>query len=305
VHDHYRPLAARSELRDPPHGKPYDPRWLAAIDWALQVRPGARPQGIAEWREALGTRPSRRRRSADRAALAAPAERQHHAPPPAPLADAYARTEQLGPPPRARALPARFALAAAAAGFALLVVQAPPPAEPPVLRATPVLPVGPLQALRGEPPIAQETALAAAPDAAPPADAAAASAASDDSVTPALASAVAPTDTPVQKTASTAPSATAEAAQRPHTQRARPLVQTVASRPFAAVVRGAPEPAEVPVATSAVAEVVVARSTEVRERAVVTRSAAGSVVQVSPAGPNRAAVYVAHPMPVSGRVRGE
>jgi serine/threonine protein kinase len=53
VQDTYRPLAERPELRNPVAGMPYNARWLAALDWALAVKPQERPQSIAEWREAL------------------------------------------------------------------------------------------------------------------------------------------------------------------------------------------------------------------------------------------------------------
>lgn len=137
VHDHYRPLAARPELRAPDDaGTPYDVRWLAALDWALQVKPQARPQSVAEWREALGRcSPSRRRRApkmtpppveprAARSPAQTPvaAEAGRAAP-----ADAYAATLQLPPPRREFAAPAWFAAAAAGVGIALVVLQAPSP----------------------------------------------------------------------------------------------------------------------------------------------------------------------------------
>jgi hypothetical protein len=109
------------------------------------------------------------------------------------------------------------------------------------------------------------------------------------------------TTMPVPALASTAmsPPATAEAAVAPR-PRTRPVPQA-AVRPLP-VSSGETLTVETPTATSTVTEVVVARSMPVRDReAAVSRTVAGSVVQVSPAGPNRAAVYVAHPTPVPTR----
>ena len=298
MHDHYRPLAARPELRDPPHGKPCDVRWLAALDWALQVKPEARPQGIAEWREALGRRsPSRRRREA--------------MPPvalPAAPSDACAPTQQLAPPRRELALPARFAAAAAAVGITLVVVQAPPIAPLSRLWATqaPRSPAGsaapPAQRPQPQPPRIVEAPLATGqPVAAAPAMPSPAP--EPTTVTTAAADAVAPVLLPASAAATMPPSAVREVARAPR-PRARPMLQAAARR-WQDAAHDAPALIEAQAATSTVTEVVVARSAEVRDRGVVSRSAAGSVVQVSPAGPNRAAVYVAHPIPVSARSRGE
>jgi len=53
--DRYLPLHQRADLcqRD---GQPYDGRWLAAIDWALEVLPARRPQSVAQWRAVLNGR---------------------------------------------------------------------------------------------------------------------------------------------------------------------------------------------------------------------------------------------------------
>ncbi len=307
MHDLYRPLAARPELRDPPHGKPYDVRWLAALDWALQVKPEARPQGIAEWREALGRpSPSRRRREA--------------MPPvalPAAPADACAPTQQLAPPRRELALPARFAAAAAAVGITLVIVQAPPIAPLPAPFTT-APSIAPLTAPPQETPRAtaeltapstrqpQAPLLVAAPlapSAAVAAPAMASPAPEPPIVTSAARAATAPAFVPASAAATMPPSVVREAARapRPH---ARPMLQAAARR-WQDAAQDAPALIEAHASTSTVTEVFVARSTEVRDRGVVSRSAAGSVVQVSPAGPNRAAVYVAHPIPVSARSRGE
>jgi len=56
VHDSYEPLRLREDLKNPPVGRACDPAWLAALDWGLEVKPQARPQSVAQWREVLAGR---------------------------------------------------------------------------------------------------------------------------------------------------------------------------------------------------------------------------------------------------------
>jgi serine/threonine protein kinase len=53
VHDTQRPLHQREEFGATASGTPFDNNWLEALDWGLAVMPQARPQSIAQWREAL------------------------------------------------------------------------------------------------------------------------------------------------------------------------------------------------------------------------------------------------------------
>jgi hypothetical protein len=64
VHETYEPLHERLDLRDPPEGHPYEANWLAALDWALEVKPQARPQSIAQWKDALSGKVPAPRRAA-------------------------------------------------------------------------------------------------------------------------------------------------------------------------------------------------------------------------------------------------
>lgn len=61
VRDLHRPLHERESLRAEPGRRGYDPRWLAALDAALAVKPDDRPRSVAAWRAMLrdGVRPSR------------------------------------------------------------------------------------------------------------------------------------------------------------------------------------------------------------------------------------------------------
>ena len=56
VHDSYEPLRLREDLKNPAIGRACDPAWLAALDWGLEVKPQARPQSVAQWREVLAGR---------------------------------------------------------------------------------------------------------------------------------------------------------------------------------------------------------------------------------------------------------
>ena len=56
VHDTQRPLHQREEFCATTSDRPYDEKWLEALDWGLTVMPQGRPQSIAEWREALAGR---------------------------------------------------------------------------------------------------------------------------------------------------------------------------------------------------------------------------------------------------------
>lgn len=59
VNDTLIPLGQRPEFGETATGRPYDIRWLEALDWGLAVMPKDRPQSIAHWREAMAGRTRR------------------------------------------------------------------------------------------------------------------------------------------------------------------------------------------------------------------------------------------------------